>query len=244
MRKKFLVLGLVLGLIVVSGVVLAQESSPTSTSATTTATSSLEEVPIDISGSEIGLPLIHKAIGVRPSLVITPRKIVKMTRAKVVKIDYEEKTGEVEVFGMRFKIDAKEAYVVKRPIYRMLRKRMREVEGIEGIPFENSKIKVGDYVNVIGRLVEEGYPALVKAKIIKDLNRVQPRVKALKRLLKRVQVLPKKLKKKIGKRIIGRKIIKRGVGKKIKRKVNILELRRKLQELLKKVKNLQGRLYR
>ena len=258
MKKKILVFGLLLGLVMfgTGKMILAenenqvnsqqlseikvnsdeenQNSSVLEVDSTTTEV--LKEVPLDITGSEIELSPVYKG-KVKPSLVITPAGIVKLTRALVTEIDYNNKTGKVKVWGMEFKIDASNAYIVKRLIYRRILGK-KNFEGIKGIPFVKSKIEVGDKVNIIGKVVDNSkYPILIKAKIIKNISRRQPKIPVLKEILlkkvKKSSDVGEKLKKEIKKEVKEKKI------EEIKKKVKIQDIQKKIQELLRKVRQIQ-----
>ena len=257
MKKKILVFGLLLSLVVfgTGRVILAEdevqssnqqsnevnvnnngENQDLSVSEGDSTTEELEEVPLDVTGSEIKLSPIYKG-RVKPSLVITPAGIAKLTRALVTEIDYNNKSGKVKVWGMEFRIDASNAYVIKRPIYRRILGK-KNFEGIDGIPFVKSKIKVGDKVNIIGKVVNNSeYPVLIKAKVIKNISRRQPKIPVLKKLLlEKVEGssgIKERVKKKI-KEEVEKKNIKR-----IRRKVKAQDLRKQIQELLKKVQQIQ-----
>lgn len=260
MKKKILVFGLLLGLVMfgTGKIILAenenqvssqqlnevetnnkenQDSSVSEVSSTTT--KELKEVPLDITGSEIKLPPVYKG-KVKPSLVITPAGIAKLTRALVTEVDYNNKTGKVKIWGMEFKIDASDAYIVKRLIYRRILGK-KNFEGIEGIPFVKSRIKVGDKVNIIGKVVDDsGYPILIKAKVIKNVSRRQPRIPVLKKILLKKVKESSEIKERLKKRI-KKEVEKKKTGR-IKRKVNTQDIRKKIQELLRRVRQIQSRI--
>ncbi len=258
MKKKILVFGLLLILVVfgTGKIILAENENQVNSQQSneievnsdkenqnslvlevnSTTTEELKEVPLDITGSEIELSPVYKG-KVKPSLVITSAGIVKLTRALVTEIDYDNKTGKVKVWGMEFKIDASNAYVVKRLIYRRILGK-KNFEGIKGIPFVKSKIEVGDKVNIIGKVVDDSkYPILIKTKIIKNISRRQPKIPVLKEILlkkvKKSSDVGEKLKKEIKKEVKEKKI------EEIKKKVKIQDIRKRIQELLRKVRQIQ-----
>ncbi len=258
MKKRILVFGLLLSLVIfgTGRIILAENENQVNSQQSneievnsdeenqnssvlevnSTTTEELKEVPLDITGSEIELPPVYKG-KVKPSLVITPAGIVKLTRALVTEIDYDNKTGKVKIWGMEFRIDVSNAYIVKRLIYRRILGK-KNFKGIEGIPFVRSKIKVGDRVNIIGKIVDDSeYPILIKVKVIKDISRRQPRIPVLKKILlkkiKESSEVKENLKKEIKKEVEKKKT------KKTERKVKVQDIRKKIQELLRKVRQIQ-----
>ena len=258
MKKKILVFGLLLSLVIfgTTKAILAeneaqsnsQQSSEVSVNnneenqdssvseVNSTTTEELEEVPLDVTGSEIKISPVYRG-KVKPSLVITPAGIAKLTRAEVIEVDYNNKSGKVKVWGMEFRIDASNAYVIKRPIYRRILGK-KNFEGIEGVPFVKSRIKVGDKLNIIGKVVDDsGYPILIKAKVIKNISRRQPKIPVLKRLLlkkvKKVPEIKEKLKKEVKEKVRKKKL------ERVKRRIRAQDLRRQIQELLRKVQQMQ-----
>ena len=150
MKKKILVFGLLLSLVIfgTTKAILAEDSevNSTTTEELKEETEELKEVPLDVTSSEIKISPVYRG-KVKPSLVITPAGIAKLTRAEVIEVDYNNKSGKVKVWGMEFRIDASNAYVIKRPIYRRILGK-KNFEGIEGVPFVKSRIKVGDKINI------------------------------------------------------------------------------------------------
>ena len=145
---------------------------------------------------------------------------------------------------MEFKIDASDAYVVKRPIYRRISGK-KNFEGIEGIPFVKSKIKVGDKLNIIGKVVDDSeYPILIKAKVIKNISRRQLKISVLKRLLlKKIKKIPgirEKVKKEVKEKVRKKKLER--VKKRIKRKIRAQDLRKQIQELLRRVQEIRSKI--
>ncbi len=273
MKKKVLVLGLILGLIVFSlgSSILAQENETqpnqevvaqnqgdqevqqedqniqavaSEENEEETEEEEMEEIPVDLSGEEIVLPKVYRGKGVRASLLITPAGIVKLTRAVVTEVDYNNKSGKVKVWGMEFKVDASSAYVVKYPIYRILAGK-KVFGGIKGIPFEKSRIKVGDKVNIIGKVVDDSsYPILIKAKVIKNISRRQPKVIVLKEILKKkISAIGKKIKEEAKKEKI-KKEVKKEIGKRIKNKASVGDIQKRIQEILERIRALQTQLGR
>jgi len=176
--------------------------------------------------------------------LITPAGIVKLTRAVVTEVDYNNKSGKVKVWGMEFKVDASSAYVVKYPIYRILAGK-KVFGGIKGIPFEKSRIKVGDKVNIIGKVVDDSsYPILIKAKVIKNISRRQPKVIVLKEILKKkISAIGKKIKEEAKKEKI-KKEVKKEIGKRIKNKASVGDIQKRIQEILERIRALQTQLGR
>lgn len=268
MRKKVLVLGLILGLIVLGlgSSILAQENgnqtnqedqviaqdqeNQTSqedqetqaevSEEETEEEEEMEEVPVDLSGEEISLPEVYRGKGVRASLLITPAGIVKLTRARVTEISDEDKLLKVKVWGIEFKIDTSSACVVKYPIYRIFEGK-KVFEGIKGIPFEKSKIKVGDKVNIIGKVVDDSsYPVLIKAKIIKNISRKQPKITSFREILKKKILGTEEKTKEEGKEKEAKKEIKKG----IENKPNVGDIQKRIQEILERIKEIQIQLGR
>jgi len=268
MKKKVLVLGLILGLVVlgVGSSILAQENETQVNQENqvmaqdqenqeaqqedqeaqaevseeeTEEEEEMEEVPVDLSGEEIVLPKVYRGKGVRASIVITPAGIVKLTRAVVTEVDYDNKSGKVKVWGMEFKVDASSAYVVKFPIYRILEGK-KVFGGIKGIPFEKSRIKVGDKVNIIGKVVDDSsYPILIKAKVIKNISRRQPKVIALKEILKeKIPVVGEKVKEEV------KKEVKKEIKKRTEKRATIGDIQKRIQEILERIRALQTQLGR
>ena len=265
MKKKILVFGLLLSLVIfgTTKAILAedeaqsnsQQSSEVSANnneenqdssvseVNSTTTEELEEVPLDVTGSEIKISPVYRG-KVKPSLVITPAGIAKLTRAEVIEVDYNNKSGKVKVWGMEFRIDASNAYVIKRPIYRRILGK-KNFEGIEGVPFVKSRIKVGDKLNIIGKVVDDsGYPILIKAKVIKNISRRQPKVIVLKEILKKkISAIGKKIKEEAKKEKI-KKEVKKEIGKRIKNKASVGDIQKRIQEILERIRALQTQLGR
>jgi len=266
MRKKVLVLGLILGLIVLGlgSSILAQEneSQPNQevvaqnqgsqvsqedqeaqaevSEEETEEEEEMEEVPVDLSGEEISLPKVYRGKGVRASLLITPAGIVKLTRARVTEISDEDKLLKVKVWGIEFKIDTSSACVVKYPIYRIFEGK-KVFEGIKGIPFEKSRIKVGDKVNIIGKVVDDSsYPVLIKAKVIKNISRRQPKITSFREILKKKILRTEEKTKEEDKEEEAKKEIKKG----IENKSNVGDIQKRIQEILERIKEIQIQLGR
>ncbi len=186
----------------------------------------LKDVPLDI--TKVSLPKIHWSYGVRPSLLINPAGIVKITRARVLEINGD--ILKVKVWGMEFRVDISEAKIVKRPHIVCKSKNECTYAGLEVIPSEDAQIKVGDLVNIIGKVKDySSYPILIKAKIVKNISRIQPIVKGLKILKEH----PEKAKT----------IIKKKVYKKLKKtEKNPEQIRNQIKNILERLKQIQERI--
>ena len=190
----------------------------------------LEEVPSDL--TEIALPKIYLAKGVRPSLLITPAGIAKITRAKVLSLEGD--LMKIKVWGMEFRIDVSEAKVVKKPFWRCPLGRRCIQEGLKVIHWEDAKIKEGDFVSVIGRVKDfSSYPILIKAKVVKNLSRLQP-------IPRRIMILREKEKEKVEKEVKEKVLPK----KTYKRARNLEEIRLRIQEVLRRIRELQANILR
>ena len=81
----------------------AQSNSEQSSEINSTSTEELEEVPLDITSSEVKISPVYRG-KVKPLLVITPAGIAKLTRAEVIEVDYNNKSGKVKVWEWNLKL--------------------------------------------------------------------------------------------------------------------------------------------